>query len=165
MDKSLSIRKAIRFPGKPLLVWLLAMFSPLALAQHEMHDMAETADTRLQSMPANDEVLAAAPESLMLHFESEIRLVKLALKGSGQGFANINFRYNPRPGVHFTQSLPKLEEANYYTVEWAAFDSEENLMRGMFRFSFGDEARPPSEYMQEMEHSVNPISPDYRLLQ
>ena len=64
MDKSLSIRKAIRFPGKPLLVWLLAMFSPLALAQHEMHDMAETADTRLQSMPANDEVLAAAPEVL-----------------------------------------------------------------------------------------------------
>lgn len=141
---------------------LLAVWSPLALAQHEMHNMA--ASVELNSMPANDEVLAAAPESLMLHFGSEMRLVKLALKASEHGFVNINFRYNPASGVHFTQSLPALAAANYYTVEWAAFNSDEELLKGAFYFSFGDNARPPSYYRDQMEHMQHIMSPDYRTL-
>lgn len=143
---------------------LLAIWSPLALAQHEMHNMA--ASVELNSMPANDEVLAAAPESMMLHFASEIRLVKLALKASEHGFVNIDFRYNPVPGVHFTQSLPALAAANYYTVEWAAFDSSEELIKGTFHFSFGDDARAPSYYRNQMEGMVHDAMPlDYRTLQ
>ena len=142
---------------------LLAVWSPLALAQHEMHDM--TASVELNSMPANDEVLAAAPESLMLHFGSEMRLVKLALKASEHGFVNIDFRYNPKPGVHFTQVLPALAAANYYTVEWAAFNSDEELLKGSFHFSFGDNARPPSYYRDQMEGMVHDAMPlDYRTL-
>lgn len=141
---------------------LLAVWSPLALAQHEMHNMA--ASVELNSMPANDEVLAAAPESLMLHFGSEMRLVKLALKASEHGFVNINFRYNPASGVHFTQSLPALAAANYYTVEWAAFNSDEELLKGAFYFSFGDNAKPPSYYRDQMEHMQHIMSPDYRTL-
>lgn len=142
---------------------LLATWSPLTLAQHEMHNMA--ASVELNSMPANDEVLAAAPESVMLHFGSEMRLVKLALKAPEHGFVNIDFRYNPKSGVHFTQSLPVLAAANYYTFEWAAFNSDEELLKGSFHFSFGDDARPPSYYrgqMEGMDHDAMPL--DYRTL-
>ena len=142
---------------------LFAIWSPLALAQHEMHNMASSVE--LNSLPANDEVLAAAPKSLMLHFGSEMRLVKLALKASEHGFVNIDFRYNPKPGVHFMQSLPALAAANYYTVEWAAFNSDDELLKGSFHFSFGDNAKPPSHYRDQMEgmnHDAMPL--DYRTL-
>jgi hypothetical protein len=115
-------------------------------------------------MPANDAALAAAPGSLMLHFESEMRLVKLALKAPEYGFIDIGFRYQPVPDVHFMQSLPTLAAANYYSVEWAAFNANEELIKGIFYFSFGDNARPPSYYLDQMHHPGPIMSPDYRLL-
>lgn len=141
----------------------VALSSGSAMAQHEMPGMAMD-NTLLQgTMPANDEVVAVAPESLMLHFGANVRLVKLAVKESEQGEILIDFRYKPTAGVHFTQALPKLAAANYYTVEWAALEASGNLVRGRFRFSFGDGAKPPSSYMGEMDHRMNIMSPDFRL--
>jgi|TARA_B100000959_G_C14944727_1_gene609354 hypothetical protein len=64
------------------------------------------------------------------------------------------------------ESLPVLAAADYYTAEWAVLDGEGKLIKGVFSFSFGDDARPPSDYrdQMQMEHSDNIISPDYRLL-
>jgi methionine-rich copper-binding protein CopC len=129
-----------------------------------MHDMSDDGGVHGETMPANDEVVAKSPESIMLHFESEVRLLKLALKETRQGEIDIGFRHNPTAGVHFMQSLPMLAPADYYRVEWAVLDAGGQLIKGSFYFSFGDDAKPPSYYLDQMEHPDHIMSPDYRLL-
>ncbi|NKB32721.1 MAG: hypothetical protein GKR91_06450 [Pseudomonadales bacterium] len=142
-------------------------FSTTALAQHEGHASLNNGGVHLVTLPENDEVLADAPTTLILHFRSQVALLKLALKEPGQGKEphDIGFRYRPETAVHFEHSLPPLLPANYYLVEWAAFAANGELVRGSFSFSFGDDAMPPSHYRAQMEHSNTIISPDYRLIQ
>ncbi len=138
--------------------------STLTLAQHDMHGMSNVAGLKLKTMPANDAVLAKAPSSIMLDFESDVRLVKLALKETRQGEILIDFRYTPSAGKHYLQKLPKLAAANYYKVEWAALKAGGDLVKGSFYFSFGEDAKPASHYMEQMDHQMLVPSPDYRLL-
>ncbi len=149
-----------------LIFLLCAVFIPRSFAQHGAHGMPASGNKQVISMPDNDEVLAVAPESVMLHFQSNVRLVKLVLKEPSQGKEpiDIGFRYRDGTGVHFVQPLPVLPDADYYFVEWAAFDANSNLIKGAFYFSFGENARPPSFYLDQMMHMDTFISPDYRLL-
>lgn len=145
--------------------FLIALLGSSALlAQHAMPGMSNGEGLRVSTMPADDAVIARAPDSIMLNFESEVRLVKLALKETRQGEILIDFRYNPKAGKHFTQPLPFLAAADYYKVEWAALDRLGKLVKGSFYFSFGEDAQPPSSYMEGMDHNMQIISPDYRLL-
>ena len=143
---------------------LFSLFgSSIALAQHDMHGMSNGGGLLASTMPVDDEVLAKAPQSLMLNFEDDVRLVKLALKETEQGEILIDFRFDPAAGKHFMHSLPQLAAAEYYKVEWAALDSNGELVKGSFYFSFGEGAQPPSTYIEEMDHQMI-MSPDYRLL-
>ena len=145
--------------------FLLALFlSPLLQAQHAMHGMDSSGELSVATMPANNEVLATAPQSIMLQFESDMRLVKLVVKDSEGEFVDIGFRYRPLAGMHFMQEVPALAEADYYRVEWAVLDADGKLIKGNFHFSFGKDARPPSYYLDQMEHPQHIMSPDYRLL-
>jgi methionine-rich copper-binding protein CopC len=146
------------------LLFLVLTASPLSMAQHEMHGMSSAGDLAVTTMPGDNEVLAGAPDSLMLAFESDMRLVKLVIKESGKEIVDIGFRYRPVAGMHFMQNLPKLNEADYYAVEWAVLDGEGKLIKGSFHFSFGANARPPSYYLEQMEHPQHIMAPDYRLL-
>ena len=148
----------------PVSFLLSLLFSPLLAAQHNMHGMSNSGGLLESSMPADDEVLAKAPQSIMLNFASEVRLVKLALKETKQGEILIDFRYDPQAAMHYMQTLPMLAAADYYKVEWAALKASGELVKGSFYFSFGDDAKPPSEYMNEMDHEMMIMSPDYRLL-
>lgn len=130
-----------------------------------MHGMSNGSAELVSTMPADDEVLAKAPGSLMLTFEDEVRLVKLALKETKQGEILINFRFDPTSGKHFMQPLPELAPADFYKVEWAILKATGALVKGSFYFSFGEDAQPPSSYMDAMEHEMMIMSPDYRLLQ
>jgi len=143
---------------------LSLLFSPLLAAQHNMHGMSNSGGLLDSSMPADNEVLARAPQSIMLNFASEVRLVKLALKETKQGEILIDFRYDPQAAMRYMQKLPMLAAADYYKVEWAALQASGDLVRGSFYFSFGDDAKHPSEYMNEMDHEMMIMSPDYRLL-
>lgn len=157
-----------RKPISGLMLSLSLLFSLLgssmALGQHAMPGMSSQGGLQLSTMPADDEVIAMAPQSIMLNFQSKVRLVKLALKETKQGEILIDFRYNPAAGMHYTQPLPVLAAADYYKVEWAALDASGELVKGSFYFSFGDDAEPPSSYMEGMGHQMQVISPDYRLL-
>ncbi|PCI79195.1 MAG: hypothetical protein COB20_05270 [SAR86 cluster bacterium] len=157
-----------RKPTSSLLLYLSLLFSLLdssvVLGQHAMPDMSNQGSPQVSTMPANNEVIAKAPQSIMLNFESEVRLVKLALKETKQGEILIDFRYSPAAGMHYIQPLPVLAAADYYKVEWAVLDANGELVRGSFYFSFGDDAEPPSSYMEGMDHQMQVISPDYRLL-
>jgi methionine-rich copper-binding protein CopC len=149
-----------------VLIFLLCTFlASQSTAQHGEHGGSSSGHEHVISVPDNDEVLASAPESIMLHFESPVRLVKLVLKEPSQGKEpiNIGFSYHPSSGVHYLQALPKLQSANYYRVEWAAFDNSDTLIKGTFHFSFGQGANPPSSFLNQMDHPNSILSPDYRL--
>jgi methionine-rich copper-binding protein CopC len=142
-------------------------FTATSKAQHETHAILNNGSVHVVTLPDDDEVLADAPTSIMLHFESRVSLLKLALKEPGQGKEplDIGFRYRPETAVHFEHALPSLLPADYYLVEWTAFAANGELVKGSFYFSFGEDAMPPSYYREQMEHSATIISPDYRLIQ
>lgn len=144
---------------------LSGVCSPFLIAQHAMHDMGGAETMGLQSMPADDAVLATAPDHLMLHFASEVRLVKLALRNTENALIDIGFRYDPEPGIEFMKMLPPLPADDYYRVEWAVLDENDTLVRGSFHFAFGRDARPPSYWLEQQDQMQHIMSPDYRLLQ
>lgn len=149
-----------------LVILGLGLSGPMSLAQHQMHNMPGSGAPGVKTMPANDEVLRSPPQSIMLSFESAMQLVKLVVKDPDQGKEpiDIGFRYRPGKDVHFVQSLPVLARANYYVVEWAAFDTRQTLVKGTFYFSFGDDAMPPSHYLNRIKRPAHIMSPSYRLL-
>lgn len=163
-------RAGSQFRGKfsgllPMIGFMISLLSSSTLlAQHTMPGMSGGTGLHVSTMPADDAVLAKAPESIMLNFQTEVRLVKLALKETRQGEILIDFRYNPTASMHYTQPIPPLAAANYYKVEWAALDRSGKLVKGSFYFSFGENAQSPSSYMEGMDHNMQIISPDYRLL-
>lgn len=143
----------------------IVSLSSMALAQHEMHNMTdEPVGIIVSTLPANNAVLARSPEVIVLQFDNAHTLVKLAVKDPDSDIIDINFRFDPRPDTQFTQALPELEGADYYAVEWAVLDRAGKLIRGSFHFSFGDNAMPPSHYLDQMEHRMRIMSPDYKLL-
>lgn len=143
---------------------LLCFTASTGMAQHAMHDMAGAEDIELQTMPTDDAVMGAAPESIMLHFGPAVRLVKLALRNAESDILDIGFRYNPAAGREFMQPLPTLGKSDYHTVEWAVLDDVGTLIKGDFHFSFGEDARPPSYWLDQMEEMRHIMAPDYRLL-
>lgn len=143
---------------------LLLTLTAQAGAQHAGHTMDNVGDMELNTMPADDAVLASAPRRLMLHFAAEVRLVKLALRNDDSEFIDIGFRYRPGSGHDFSQALPRLATADYYRVEWAAIDGSGVLNKGEFHFSFGADARPPSYWLNQQEEMRHIMAPDYRLL-
>lgn len=147
------------------LLTLLLFGAGPALAQHAMHSMGDgAAAIDVDTMPADDAVLASAPNEVMLHFGPMVRLVKLAVRDPENGLVDIGFRYDPAPGHEFAQTLPELPEEDYYTVEWAIIDRAGTLTKGNFHFAFGPNARPPSYWLDQMEQMRHIMAPDYRLL-
>jgi methionine-rich copper-binding protein CopC len=144
----------------------LLLVSPMSMSQHEMHSMGGESNAMVTTMPADNSVLAAPPTSLMLKFESDVRLVNLSLRDPSKGkeIIDIGFRFSPGATIHFEQPLPALEEADYYVAEWSIINARGKLVKGVFNFSFGANAMPPSHYRQAMEHDMQIISPDYRLI-
>ena len=151
---------------QPLCMLLALLLCQEAIAQHTQHDMNKAGAGQVRSMPGNDEVLATPPASIMLHFDAAVMLVKLVLRDPSQSKEpiDIGFRYQPERQMNYAQPLPELASANYYVVEWAAFDASDALVKGVFYFSFGDNAKPPSYYLNQIQHPDHIMSPDFRLL-
>lgn len=149
----------------PTVIALLFMGgSAQVFSQHAMHGMADMGEAAVMTMPANDAVMASAPDHVMLQFDEDITLVKLALKTPTGGLVDIGFRFDPKPGSDFMQMLPELEVIDFYTVEWAILNGRGELVKGHFYFSFGPDARPASYYLEQMDQPAHVMAPDYRLL-
>lgn len=99
---------------------------------------------KTETKPADDAVLALAPELLNLYFPSAVRLVKLTLRNEQRDWVDISFRYSPLASEFYEWDLPQLEPAVYYTADWAILSTNDRLVRGSFSFSFGPEAERPS---------------------
>lgn len=99
------------------------------------------------SQPPDDAILEQPPQFLDLQFRGRVRLVKLALYTERREWIDIAFRYDPRPAQTFRWPVPPLGPAEYYTAYWAVLDDRQQLIRGMFSFSFGPSAEKPSTVM------------------
>lgn len=133
------------------------------IAMRQMHGItfgisAAEAGVTVESTPANDAVLANAPNEFGLGFEQPVRLVKWVLYDETRNWVDINFRYNPRVNDQFSLSLPSLPDTDYYSVEWAILDDTETLIKGSYSFSFGPDAEVPSIVRAReapMDHSMH----------
>jgi len=155
-------------------VWrLIAMVAALVLllvaaipvqAQHSVHGPRYSGDLEVDTLPPDDTVANTAPAVVTLRFNAYARLVKLALRSAEDELVNIGFRYSPVPNRVFIQELPELPASAFYAVEWAAIDENNEILYGSFHFSFGPEARKPSDILAEQRDTRHIMVPDYRLL-
>lgn len=140
------------------------LWSASASAQHYSHTFRYTGDVEIDHMPDHDEVLATAPDNLLLRFTQHVALVKLVVKTAEGKLVNINFRYDPVPNRVFIWPLPEMPESAYYSVDWAAIDLQNKMMSGQFLFSAGPGAIRPSTLVPEPDNDAHIMVPDYRLL-
>jgi len=99
--------------------------------------------------PKDDSVLAKIPPVIVLSFRSDVRLLKLRLLSAGRRNIDIGFVYDPnRVDNNFVWRLPPLAASSYYIVAWAVVDETNQLVDGEFTFAVGDDAIPPSEFIE-----------------
>ena len=142
---------------KFLMAWrsallVVAMLLPVSAStvSAQLQILPEAARIISESVPLDDEVLATSPQRLDLNFQSRVRLVKLVLYNEKHDWVDLNFRYDPRPGMRFSWPVPLLQPAEFYTAEWAVLSSDEQLWRGSFSFSFGPDAEAPSAVQERL---------------
>lgn len=142
---------------------LTMLLSATAAAQHYSHTYRYTGDVEIDHIPDHDDILARAPDNLILRFSNHVTLVKLVVKTADNKPVNIDFRYNPIANRVFIWPLPDLPESDYYIVDWGVVDPERKLMSGQFLFSAGPDAVLPSSLVTE-EDEEHVMVPDYRLV-
>ena len=127
---------------------LLGIFISLnATAQHA-HEAGPPLLGR--TSPQDDAVLARMPPVVVLSFRSDVRLLKLRLLSAERRHIDIGFSYDPeRVDNNFVWKLPALPESSYYIVSWSVVDEDNLLVEGEFNFAVGDEAIPPSEFIEK----------------
>ncbi|MBT72179.1 MAG: hypothetical protein CMQ15_09105 [Gammaproteobacteria bacterium] len=119
----------------------------MSAAQHTLHSQAADSTgiaAKTETSPLDDSVLDVAPMQLSLLFPRQVRLVKLTLRNEQRDWVDISFRYRPSMAANYIWELPDLQDATYYTVDWALLTANEQLVQGSFSFAFGPGAEPPS---------------------
>ena len=94
------------------------------------------AHTQLSSsVPAQDTVVAAAPEELVLTFSTDVRITALTLTDA----AAVSYDLGALPTSaqqEFSIPVPALA-AGYYTVVWRAVGADTHVVSGEIHFSVG----------------------------
>jgi|GEM_PF-201591 len=143
--------------ARGVLVLMTALLSVSLFAQHAGHGVAGPAAhgngllANTETVPGDDAVLDSAPDSIALRFPERVRLVKLTLHTGNRDWIDIDFRYDPRPDQDFVWNLPGLQQASYYTADWAILGDNDELIRGSFSFAFGPDAEAPSAVRRAQE--------------
>lgn len=141
-------------------------------AQHQGHGgpqfgvSATTAGIIAETVPLDDAVLALSPIAVQLQFDHPVELVKLVIYDNQRDWVDIGFRYRPGSGTQYSWPVPALQQADYYSVNWAILDEGDRLVKGSFSFAFGPGAELPSLVMaREMMHAEHQGMPDLEGLQ
>ncbi|PKI14917.1 copper resistance CopC family protein [Colwellia sp. 12G3] len=85
------------------------------------------------SIPKDNAMLMQSPESLVLTFTKEVRVVKVILKDSKDNEVDFGFKLNKDSAAEFSWALPKLIPSNY-RVEWTIMGADGHKMKGKFGF-------------------------------
>ena len=86
------------------------------------------------SMPKADSTVNVAPESLMLMFTEEVKLLKAAIAPEGGKEMDIGFKPMSMAMKHFNVALPSLSEG-VYQVNWTVMGSDGHRMDESFSFT------------------------------
>ena len=92
----------------------------------------------LQSAPAADAVLTAAPDALRLDFSEGIQLgfTGVTLHGPDGGIASTGHaQLAPKDDKEVLVPLPRVLTRGKYTVEWHALSNDGHTTRGSYGFS------------------------------
>lgn len=145
------------FIWKTAILSLLVLWTAASTAQHS-HGVLSPGTT----FPKDDSVLVSAPQSIILSFRVDVRLLKLILLAEDGRWVDIGFRYDPdRVGDSFVYPLQEsLPPAKFYTVKWSVLGDNNELMNGEFSFAFGDGAIPPGEYLENLDSGLTEILPE-----
>lgn len=138
---------------------LLLLHTESVLAQHN-HGRRNVVEIEYDTVPQHDEVLPEAPDDLLLRFNDYVRLIKLTLKKNDMEPLDIGFQFDPIGNRVFIQELPPLEEADYYTAEWAVLNAENIMVYGFFCFSFGPNAEIPTTIIDSRQLPSSPVFGD-----
>ncbi len=87
------------------------------------------------SVPAQDTLVAAAPEELVLTFSTEVRITALTLTDA----ASVSYDLGALPTTaqqEFSIPVPALA-SGYYTVAWRAVGADTHVVSGEINFSVG----------------------------
>lgn len=137
---------------------LLAAPAGFAAAQHS-HGVLSPGVT----FPPDDSVLADPPRIITMSFRVDVRLLKLALYTAAGEWIDIGFVYDPgRIGQSFVYPIGfELPPADYYIARWSVTDDRRaRLLNGEFKFAFGDDAIPPSEFIGNQASGREEVLPE-----
>ena len=137
---------------------LLAAPAGFAAAQHS-HGVLSPGVT----FPPDDSVLADPPRIITMSFRVDVRLLKLALYTAAGEWIDIGFVYDPgRIGQSFVYPIGfELPAADYYIARWSVTDDRRaRLLNGEFKFAFGDDAIPPSEFIGNQASGGEEVLPE-----
>lgn len=129
----------------------MASLAPASLAQHGHAALSPSV-----TYPQNDAVLTSAPRNLTLSFRVNVRLLKLSLYTESGDYIDIGFVYDSqRTNNNFVLPVPvALPPARYYIASWSVVDGQQRFMNGEISFSFGPDARAPSEIIASEAGSI-----------
>jgi hypothetical protein len=111
-----------------ILAVALALSATPAMAQEAHGDNAE-----VQSVPADDAVLAAAPSALALTFEHAVLLTQVQLHGPGHTAIPVTFTAPAAATANYSIPLPALGRGAY-EVHWNA-TGDGHAMEGTLHFT------------------------------
>lgn len=86
------------------------------------------------SEPANEAELNEAPKQVILEFNNEVRLVKLAVTDENDEAVALTFKPVTDKKTVFGVALPELE-SGAYQVKWLAMSGDSHKIKGDFGFS------------------------------
>ena len=130
-----------------LLVAAVSLWPGLLAAQHS-HGV--TSLTPSVTFPKDDAVLLEQPQMLVISFQVDVQLLKLALYTDKGDWIDLGFQWDPSQSDHnFVFPIPtELPAADYYEAEWSVVDENQRFMKGSFNFAFGPDAMVPSERIE-----------------
>lgn len=88
----------------------------------------------IASEPANEAELSEAPQQIMLEFNREVRLVKLALLNENEESVELDFKPVMEKKTVIEVVLPELKPGAYQ-VKWIAMSGDSHKMKGEFSFT------------------------------
>ena len=88
------------------------------------------------TMPADNEVLAAAPDSLQLTFKGTVRLAHLSLARDGADIP-LGKDHLMQKATQHEVPLPALADG-HFQVRWRALSADGHVIKGTFSFTVGN---------------------------
>lgn len=104
-----------------------------------------------ESMPTAGSTINEAPESLMLMFTEEVRLLKAAISLQDGGEIDIGFKPMAMAMKHFNVALPALAEGEYQ-VSWTVMGSDGHRMDQSLSFTIDADAMNPGHNASQAAH-------------